>query len=197
MKASFTSLVPKLVLALIACSIAIGELVADKVPLEKATVELRNGSTLVGVVTSQDEDSLVLETELGAIKLKPGQLSDTARRQFFSASRAENRSRESDALKADVKRLENLVAVLKKENEELRRELVSLEREKRSLTAAASTSAKTPSTSSAIKPTPSKAGYWLSSNSKVRHNSRCRWYMRSKGRACSANEGRGCKQCGG
>lgn len=39
--------------------------------------------------------------------------------------------------------------------------------------------------------------HWLSSNSKVRHNSTCQWYMKSKGRKCTASEGRGCKQCGG
>ena len=42
-----------------------------------------------------------------------------------------------------------------------------------------------------------KTNYWLSRNSKVRHNSSCRWYMRSKGRFCGPDEGRPCKLCGG
>ena len=39
--------------------------------------------------------------------------------------------------------------------------------------------------------------YWLSTNSNKRHNSECRWYEKSKGRACTANEGVACKICGG
>jgi len=40
-------------------------------------------------------------------------------------------------------------------------------------------------------------GYWLTSKSGIRHNSSCRYYRQSKGRPCSAQEGRPCKQCGG
>lgn len=40
-------------------------------------------------------------------------------------------------------------------------------------------------------------GYWLSKNSKVRHNSHCRWYQVSRGRPCSQAEGRPCGICGG
>jgi len=39
--------------------------------------------------------------------------------------------------------------------------------------------------------------YWLSTNSNKRHNSGCQWYEKSKGRACTANEGIACKICGG
>jgi hypothetical protein len=39
--------------------------------------------------------------------------------------------------------------------------------------------------------------YWLSTNSNKRHNSECRWYEKSKGRACTASEGVACKICGG
>jgi len=39
--------------------------------------------------------------------------------------------------------------------------------------------------------------YWLSRNSKVRHNSTCRWYHKSKGRECTKDEGRACSICGG
>lgn len=44
---------------------------------------------------------------------------------------------------------------------------------------------------------PLATGYWLSTNSGVRHNKRCQWYTQSKGRYCSAAEGRPCEKCGG
>ena len=39
--------------------------------------------------------------------------------------------------------------------------------------------------------------YWLTTSSGIRHNSKCRYYKKSKGRPCGANEGRPCKKCGG
>jgi hypothetical protein len=58
---------------------------------------------------------------------------------------------------------------------------------------------------STIESKPSKQGkaeasadgeWWLSSSGK-RHNSGCRYYKTSKGRACGANDGVPCKVCGG
>jgi len=49
--------------------------------------------------------------------------------------------------------------------------------------------------------TPSAASeltHWLNTNGNVRHNSSCRWYHNTKnGRACGADEGKACGQCGG
>lgn len=40
--------------------------------------------------------------------------------------------------------------------------------------------------------------YWLNTNSNVRHNSACRYYINTKsGRKCSKSEGRACGICGG
>ena len=40
--------------------------------------------------------------------------------------------------------------------------------------------------------------YWLNLSGNVRHNSSCKWYEKTKrGRACTADEGRPCGQCGG
>jgi endonuclease YncB( thermonuclease family) len=39
--------------------------------------------------------------------------------------------------------------------------------------------------------------YWITTKSGKRHNSGCRWYEKSKGRACTATEGVACKICGG
>ncbi|MDQ3017417.1 MAG: hypothetical protein M3R25_11950 [Bacteroidota bacterium] len=46
-------------------------------------------------------------------------------------------------------------------------------------------------------PDPHATGYWLSSNSSVRHNKNCQWYTRSKGRYCKADEGKPCGNCRG
>lgn len=39
--------------------------------------------------------------------------------------------------------------------------------------------------------------FWLTTSSGIRHNSDCRYFGTSKGRACSAAEGRPCQKCGG
>jgi endonuclease YncB( thermonuclease family) len=47
-------------------------------------------------------------------------------------------------------------------------------------------------------PMPAASGsYWLTTSSGIRHNSECRYFGKSKGRACSAAEGRPCQKCGG
>ena len=42
-----------------------------------------------------------------------------------------------------------------------------------------------------------ETGYWLSTNSDARHNSRCPNYRKTRGYPCTANEGRPCGKCGG
>ena len=39
--------------------------------------------------------------------------------------------------------------------------------------------------------------YWLTSSSRKRHNSKCRYYGSGKGRSCGPTEGVACKTCGG
>jgi len=39
--------------------------------------------------------------------------------------------------------------------------------------------------------------FWLSKNSRKRHNSNCKWFEKSKGRFSSANEGKAAVCCGG
>ena len=41
------------------------------------------------------------------------------------------------------------------------------------------------------------AGYWLTASSSKRHNSTCRYYQKTKGRACGKTDGIACKICGG
>lgn len=44
---------------------------------------------------------------------------------------------------------------------------------------------------------PNATGYWLSTNSQVRHNKNCQWYTTSNGRYCTSSEGKPCGKCGG
>jgi micrococcal nuclease len=46
-------------------------------------------------------------------------------------------------------------------------------------------------------PADQKQEYWLTTSSNVRHNSKCRYYQKTKGRPCGPNEGTPCKICGG
>lgn len=42
-----------------------------------------------------------------------------------------------------------------------------------------------------------ETSWWLSTNSNVRHNSKCENYRRTRGRPCAKTEGRPCGKCGG
>ena len=39
--------------------------------------------------------------------------------------------------------------------------------------------------------------FWLTTSSKTRHNASCKYFHKTRGKACSANEGIACKKCGG
>ena len=39
--------------------------------------------------------------------------------------------------------------------------------------------------------------YWLTTGSEIRHNRKCRYFGKTKGRPCGPNEGRPCQKCGG
>lgn len=39
--------------------------------------------------------------------------------------------------------------------------------------------------------------FWLTDGSKVRHNSSCRYFKATRGRACTTEEGTACRRCGG
>jgi hypothetical protein len=55
-----------------------------------------------------------------------------------------------------------------------------------------------PATKPAAKPgAAATASYWLNMKTNIRHNSTCRYYMKSEGRACGPDEGTACKVCGG
>lgn len=91
-------------------------------------------------------------------------------------------------------------AALKAENDALRRENQMLRRELISKNGALPDSVlpdKGVDSPPAEEASVGDTGYWLATNSRVRHNKRCRNYRKVKGRPCGPNEGRPCKMCGG
>ena len=82
---------------------------------------------------------------------------------------------------------------LRRENQMLRRELVS----KNGKLPDAVLPEKGKDSGSVVEAEGEDTGYWLATNSKVRHNKRCRNYRKVKGRPCGPTEGRPCKMCGG
>ena len=105
-------------------------------------------------------------------------------------------------LKAQVAKLRGEVETLKAENETLIKENQSLRRIVASPQQQTTiTPVQKPLTiPAAVQSPPSQqktSGYWITTSSGVRHNSSCRYYMNSRGRACGPNEGRACKICGG
>ena len=99
-----------------------------------------------------------------------------------------------------IARLQLQVEQLKKENELLRKENQKL----RSKFVTKGTSGKNvPSDASAAvnehagqNPAVLNEEYWLSSSNK-RHNSKCRYFKKSKGKSCGKDDGTPCKICGG
>jgi len=55
----------------------------------------------------------------------------------------------------------------------------------------------TPAPSPSPTPAAQEAGFWLTEKGGKRHNSKCRYYQKTKGKPCEATEGIACKVCGG
>ena len=109
------------------------------------------------------------------------------------------------ALTQRITALESEVRSLKAQNEALRKENASLKEalaqqgkratpEEPKLTPLGVNSAP-----AKLKPaaTTTGTGYWITTASGKRHNSKCRYYQNSKGRPCGPDEGVACKLCGG
>lgn len=90
-------------------------------------------------------------------------------------------------------------AKLRAENQRLRQLLI--ERQNQVPAPTTPKPATLPATASAptapVAAQPAPLDHWLTLSSNKRHNSRCRYYQNSKGRACTAEEGIPCKICGG
>ena len=112
---------------------------------------------------------------------------------FTWGTTAHSQSESSDSQK--------IIAQLKAENEALKQEIQNLR--KLLATGSAKTSqgsaepkAATP-TASTSSATANSSEFWLTSSSKKRHNSSCRYYKTSNGSACGPSDGTPCKICGG
>ena len=100
-------------------------------------------------------------------------------------------SSEISALQKEVETLKAENAALRRENQSLRRALAAKPPQVTNSVPAVQTPLGT------VAPAQQQTGYWLTISSGIRHNSKCRYYMNSKGRFCGPDEGRACKLCGG
>lgn len=154
---------------------------------EDVSVELNDGSVLKGKLVSKSPDSITISTVLGDQLISAQQLSPKSQAELKLPS-----ADDPTYLKQKIAELEKRIQALQAENQQLRRQVVA------------------PATTTAPQPAPQiggsqppvpaqqqQTGYWLTTSSGVRHNSRCRYYMNSNGRPCGPNEGRACKICGG
>jgi hypothetical protein len=94
-----------------------------------------------------------------------------------------------------------LIQQLRSENEALKQELQHLRKLLATSLGQPSGTAVTQTSSTAIASPQTvqqqSTEFWLTSSSKKRHNSSCRYYQNSNGRSCNVDEGIPCKICGG
>ena len=157
---------------------------------QDVSVELQDGSVLKGKLISKSPDSLTIRTVLGEQTISTKQISQRSQAELKLPS-----PDDPAYLKQRIAELERRVEALQSENQELRRQVVSTP--KASSTTPAPSA---PQVSGSQTPAPAQqqqTGYWLTTSSGVRHNSKCRYYMTTKGRPCGPTEGRACKICGG
>jgi regulator of replication initiation timing len=92
----------------------------------------------------------------------------------------------------DCDKLERENKLLRQENQKLRRLLSS-----RSTSGTSTRETTTPPRSSVTGSQGQTQTHWMTSSSKKRHNSSCRYFKNSRGRMCGSGEGIACKICDG
>ena len=92
-------------------------------------------------------------------------------------------------LKQELSEVRKENEALRAENQKLRTELV---KKSKSQNVESNDRTLQDASSAAI-----EGGYWISTSSKKRHNSKCRYFKTSKGRIGTKEEGVPCKICGG
>jgi regulator of replication initiation timing len=106
----------------------------------------------------------------------------------------------ADQKDEEIAKLKTQVEVLIKENQQLRKMLAQQPLQAGSNSVAVTREAapeKEKTTAPTVTEDKQAQGYWITTSSSKRHNSNCRYYKNSKGRACTKDEGVACKICGG
>ena len=144
-------------------------------------------------VENSPKDSMVIETQESEViekELAKDNNQPAEKRQEILELAATNTRQFSE----EIKKLESENETLKGEIQNLRIQLSQI-----SPPAAAQQSTPSPYQASVGDSGEQKqvAGYWLTSSSRKRHNSSCRYYQNSNGKPCGPEEGIPCKICGG
>jgi hypothetical protein len=171
-------------------SLASVVIISKDVFAEDVSVELQDGSVLKGKLISKSPDSITISTVLGDQLVGAQQLSQKSQAELKLPS-----ADDPAYLKSRIAELEKRIQALQAENQLLRRQAVAP-----AMPPAGPIAQPSQQIGGAQPPVPAEQqqmGYWLTTSSGVRHNSRCRYYMNTKGRPCGSNEGRACKICGG
>jgi hypothetical protein len=155
------------------------------------TLELKSGSTIKGELIKWDGEQATIKAEFGEFTLAKAQLSDKALSELAVSSG------DASALKAKITELQSMIESLRRDNAALREQLAgAVSRPVAPPVAPPMPAGAMGFTSAPAAAAPASGGYWISSTGK-RHNANCRYYQTSRGRPGSANEGVGCKICGG
>lgn len=158
-------------------------------PAEKKTVKIQlvDGDSLSGSVSSVKDGTVSLITEYGVVRVPVAKLTEASRKQLGITA-------ESTAadLQKKVAELEGLVERLRGENAELRRKLAAAPVTPQPLV----TRPEGGGAPSKVSPTPAGSKVWISSTGKS-HNSSCRYYGTGKGHYANPGSGIACKICGG
>ena len=108
------------------------------------------------------------------------------------------------SIESEIKVLRQEVARLREENQKLRRLLAShAETSTGNATGQSGIPSQRADGPATINPPAAasnnqqETGYWMTTSSHKRHNSKCRYYKTSNGRSCGPDEGIPCKICGG
>ncbi|RBP41461.1 hypothetical protein DES53_107293 [Roseimicrobium gellanilyticum] len=165
--------------------LAIACLSAESTPTE---LSLNDGSRIKGRVMSVTASEVTVMADFGVLRIDLAKLTPESRAKLAEANKPD-----TEALLRRVAELEARVSQLQQENEQLRRQVVSVRSTPPSYR---------PSTSGVQSLTTSGGGSTATAGRAVsisstgkRHNSGCRYY--AGGRPCGPTDGIACKLCGG
>lgn len=154
-------------------------------PRTPVTLQTTEGNTIKGTVSGIRDGAVSLVTEFGVVRVPLEKLTAESRKTIEQSGDGE-----AAALRVRVAELEALVEKLRDENAALRRQTPPSAPAPQRFAGGGTTERVAPTADAG------NGGYWISNTGK-RHNSRCRYYQNSQGRKGGANEGVGCKICGG